>query len=86
MLIVKEYNLRGIQYKEENNSFCKYPNRMMVLLAVQDIELPSAFGNPDTKIKSLLMNKEQIQVVNTAFKSRKAILAGNFLSIGKFDI
>lgn len=58
----------------------------MVFLAVHDVELPSAFGNPDTKIKSLLMNKEQIQVVNSALNSRKVILTGINLYSAKINL
>jgi len=46
-----EYNLRGCTFNDNN---CRdYANRLMVLIALDDVTLPSAFGSSDKAINKV---------------------------------
>ena len=61
-----------------SDNFYQYANRLMVLLSLHNVGLPSAFGSPDTKIKTLLLNREQKEGIELALQSRKAVIRGMY--------
>ena len=48
----------------------------MVLIALDDVELPTVFGNPGAQIQSLLLNKEQLEAVEVALTFKKVLIRG----------
>jgi len=69
-----EYNLRGCTFNDNN---CRdYANRLLVLIALDDVTLPSAFGSSDTKIRSLLLNVEQMEAINKVDVTNKLMILG----------
>ena len=70
------YETRGIASNNFSDNFYQYANRIMVLLSLHNVDLPTAFGTIDTKIKTLLLNGEQRQAIETALDSKKAIIRG----------
>ena len=70
------YETRGIATNNFSDNFYQYANRIMVLLSLHNVHLPSAFGTLDLKIKTLLLNGEQRQAIETALDSKKAIIRG----------
>ena len=68
--------IRNISLDNLSDNFYQYANRMMVLLALQNVELPSVFGSIDVKIRSLLLNKEQIEAVHLALLKKHVFITG----------
>ena len=75
------YETRGIASNNFSDNFYQYANRIMVLLSLHNVDLPTAFGTIDTKIKTLLLNGEQRQAIETALDSKKAIIRGFYFNI-----
>eukprot|EP00111_Clytia_hemisphaerica_P023149 TCONS_00068098-protein len=70
--------IRCISLDNLSHNFYQYANRMMMLLALQDVQLPSVFGSTDIKIRSLLLNREQMEAVHLALVKKHVFITGPY--------
>ena len=57
------------------DKFLELPNRLLVVSALEQIDLPCAFGSDHKKVTTLMLNKEQKLTLSDP--SKKKIITGN---------
>ena len=77
---LERHGISNVNNKQTDEMFLAIANRVMVTISLSQLNMPTAFGPTSKKIRTLLLNKSQMEAVQDA-NTKKILRGKDFVDI-----